>query len=70
MSVNTNESIYNLIPEPVPTRIKASRYRSRFSDTVKEETKQSKANSKTMVSEPLITLHTLFIKCLAGSSKS
>ncbi len=49
MSVNTNESIYNLIPEPVQPKNKTSRYRSKFNETVKVETKQSKANSKTMV---------------------
>ena len=59
MSVNnTQESIYNLIPDVVPAKIKASRYKSRFNDTVREETKYSKTNSKTMVRQVNVLLAT------------
>ena len=53
MSVQTRESIYNLIPDPLPPKIKSLRHKSKFNDTVRQETKYYKTNNKTMVSRDM-----------------
>ena len=50
MSVDTKESIYNLIPPHMPPAQRQARYRSKFKENVKQETKRNLAGSKTMVS--------------------
>lgn len=49
MSVDTKESIYKLIPPAIPPAEMRRRHRSKFSETVKLETKYLKAQNKTMV---------------------
>lgn len=49
MSVESQESIYNLIPPSVPPLQKQARYRSKFKYNVKQETRRNLAGSKTMV---------------------
>lgn len=49
MSVETKESIYKLIPPVIPPAEMKRRHKSKFSETVKQETKYLKATSKTMV---------------------
>ena len=53
MSVQTRESIYNLIPDPLPPKVKSLRHKSKFNDTVRQETKYYKTNNKTMVSRDM-----------------
>lgn len=50
MSVPTRESIYCLIPPPPPRVVRPPRHKSKFSDSVREETRHLKSNAKTLVS--------------------
>ncbi|KAL5497331.1 hypothetical protein EMCRGX_G013791 [Ephydatia muelleri] len=48
MSISTDESIYNLIPEVPPPEKKPPRHKSKFSESVKMEVKRNKSPDKTM----------------------
>lgn len=64
MSVDTKEIIYDLIPPYVPPAEARRRHRSKFSDTVQQETKHLKSANRTMVNITYSYKYLTILYCL------